>query len=254
MKVRLFSDIHLEFGDFHPGEGDVLVLAGDICSYEWENKYDRFFKRCVEGYNKVFYTLGNHEHYGNDFSLTELNLRSYLPDGISLLNKQVEEYNGWYFVGSTLWASFYGGNEQYMDMCKRGMSDYHTVTRNEHRKLNPIDTLDEHVYTTRWLKGLMDVVDPLPIFMFTHHAPCMRSAERSHRSADLAGAYASNLEHFITTHPQIKYWAHGHIHESQDYFVGDTRIISNPRGYADHAPNLGFNPLHEIDLSSSVVL
>ena len=32
MKVRLLSDVHLEFGDMDPGSGDVLVLAGDICT------------------------------------------------------------------------------------------------------------------------------------------------------------------------------------------------------------------------------
>ena len=30
MEIKLFSDIHLEFGGMEPGEGDVLILAGDI--------------------------------------------------------------------------------------------------------------------------------------------------------------------------------------------------------------------------------
>ena len=33
MNVRVLSDLHLEFDyeDYDPGEGDVLILAGDIC-------------------------------------------------------------------------------------------------------------------------------------------------------------------------------------------------------------------------------
>ena len=32
MKIRIFSDLHLEFFDFNPAEvsADVVVLAGDI--------------------------------------------------------------------------------------------------------------------------------------------------------------------------------------------------------------------------------
>ena len=34
MKIKLLSDVHLEFGDFDPGTGDVLILAGDVCTAE----------------------------------------------------------------------------------------------------------------------------------------------------------------------------------------------------------------------------
>ena len=74
MNIKVCSDLHLEFetagchGNFHPGEGEVLVLAGDICcarDYVDDNamadRYDEFFNKCVDGYNKVFYTMGNHQ-------------------------------------------------------------------------------------------------------------------------------------------------------------------------------------------------
>jgi hypothetical protein len=31
----------------------------------------------------------------------------------------------------------------------------------------------------------------------------------------------------------IALWIHGHIHARQDYFCGRTRVVCNPRGYAD---------------------
>ena len=35
----------------------------------------------------------------------------------------------------------------------------------------------------------------------------------------------------ILKYPNIKLWCHGHIHQSKDYMIGNTRIICNPRGY-----------------------
>lgn len=37
--------------------------------------------------------------------------------------------------------------------------------------------------------------------------------------------------------PQIRrwqpaLWLHGHVHDSFDYYIGNTRIVANPRGYA----------------------
>ena len=77
MKVRLFSDLHLEFGDFDPGTGDVLVLSGDILTAKdlvnetlATERFISFLNKAVEGYNKVFYVMGNHEHYNHNFQWT----------------------------------------------------------------------------------------------------------------------------------------------------------------------------------------
>jgi hypothetical protein len=39
---------------------------------------------------------------------------------------------------------------------------------------------------------------------------------------------------FILERPQIKLWTHGHTHEEFDYMIGSTRVVCNPRGYADY--------------------
>ncbi len=44
-------------------------------------------------------------------------------------------------------------------------------------------------------------------------------------------------------------WVHGHIHHSQDYRIGSTRILSNPRAYIDD-PNPSFDPRLVIDLEA----
>jgi Icc-related predicted phosphoesterase len=73
----------------------------------------------------------------------------------------------------------------------------------------------------------------------THMAPHELSLSKS-RNINLDAAYASNLEDLIFTY-QPTLWIHGHIHESRDYRVGETRIVSNPRGYFGHGPFGGEN-------------
>ena len=50
----------------------------------------------------------------------------------------------------------------------------------------------------------------------------------------LSRAYANDLEAFIRENTNIKYWFHGHIHEYNNYMIGETNIVSNPRGYYKH--------------------
>ena len=44
MKIKVLSDIHLEFGGFDAGKGDVLILAGDIVNVSEINKIEKFGK------------------------------------------------------------------------------------------------------------------------------------------------------------------------------------------------------------------
>jgi Icc-related predicted phosphoesterase len=43
-------------------------------------------------------------------------------------------------------------------------------------------------------------------------------------------AFASNLDELILENQQ-RVWIHGHTHESFDYRIGETRMVSNSRDY-----------------------
>jgi Icc-related predicted phosphoesterase len=74
----------------------------------------------------------------------------------------------------------------------------------------------------------------------THHAPSVRSLPERRQAELISCAYASRLDEFILIHqPQL--WIHGHIHHNNDYWIGKTRILANPRAYPDD-PNQGFIP------------
>ena len=61
MKLQILSDLHIEFGDFHPPEtdADVIILAGDthlgVQGVAWATEK---FKG-----KEVIYVIGNHEYY-----------------------------------------------------------------------------------------------------------------------------------------------------------------------------------------------
>jgi hypothetical protein len=56
------------------------------------------------------------------------------------------------------------------------------------------------------------------------------------------------LSEFILDRPQIKLWTHGHVHNVNDYMIGDTRVVSNPRGYEGYEPETGWQINHVVEV------
>ena len=260
MKVRVLSDLHLEFGDFDPGEGDVLVLAGDICDAvayihrcdeDYRERYQRFFSRCVLNYNKVFYVMGNHEHYNCAFLDTPQILRDKLPEGITLLDNSSEFYEGWHFVGATMWTDF-AGKEENRRTAERCLNDYNYIFQDRYcRKNIDADFIAKQNDNTRvWLNQCLPTLRG-NVMVITHHAPSYDSIDEDYVMSDTVSAYASNMNDFIKSQPNVKVWVHGHIHSSKDYKIGDCRVICNPRGYHKEGENLMFNPNMQLDLSKN---
>ena len=251
MKVNLLSDVHLEFQrgvDFHPGEGDVLILSGDICvasdlgtGDENDKVAQKFFENCAKNYNKVFYTAGNHEHYYGDIDKVD-GILSQIP-GITYLNNSSEFYNGHHFVGTTLWANFKNGDSPTMMDASQMMTDYHVITRGGW-PLTPMDTLRRHDESVAWLNQCLPTLNG-PIIVFTHHAPSMIS-NQGYRDSSVVGSYCTDLHQLIESYPSIHTWCHGHVHKSSNYHIGNCNVIANPRGYNNVAINENFNPTKQL--------
>jgi len=256
MKIKLLSDLHLEFDEanIHPGQGDVLVLAGDIVTAadmgnsKLGKKFNRFFKQCVDGYNKVFYVMGNHEHYNGFFELTEEKLRSTLPKGVTLLQNQSEYYNGVHFVGASLWTSFENEDSASMIYAQQHMNDYNVIhSTNGYKPLTPIETAESHKITMEWFRQCVPTLNG-KVVMITHHAPCFTSFDEGYREDEARPAYVTNLSKFVGSHPNITNWLHGHVHTSKDYMLNQCRVTANAHGYAGYATNIAFDEELEIDV------
>lgn len=255
LQVTLFSDAHLEFdADFDPGTGDVLVLAGDIClaTEVTQPAIQRFFSKCIAGYNKVFYTLGNHEHYSSDINKTKNIIKHQIPSQITILDNNSVFYDGWHFVGATMWSDFLQGNPDVMQDCSHIMNDYQYINNGE-RTLSPQDVYQMHIETRKWFDQVLPTLNG-PVFMITHHQPSLRSAVNTRYDGETRGAYCTEMSDFIQKHPNIRYWGCGHIHHTQDYLIGNCNVISNPRGYLPYSPNPDFKPNHAIELREHVMM
>jgi predicted phosphodiesterase len=260
MKVKLLSDLHLEIcekdGIFHPGEGDVLILAGDILTAKHLEKdgalnkvYTTFLTDCVSNFNHVLYVMGNHEHYGYHFESTYNKIKLHIPDTIHLLENETIQIGDWTFIGMTMWTDFNKESPTDMFTVKQMLNDYQTIRATEkYRKLQPYDVLDTHKASRLYLFHQLKEHRNDNVFVITHHAPCEMSIAGKYKGNVSNCAYYTDFSNIIISNPQIKYWAHGHVHHKNDYMLEQCRIMSNPRGYYGYESIKGYDPDFCIDI------
>lgn len=266
MKIHVVSDLHLERGYQELPGGEVLVLAGDIaeardiqqCFHSTRlldgdippgaYRFQDFFKIECAKYERVFYVMGNHEHYRHRLDRTADLIRSYLPSNVRLMDDDAEIYRGVLFLGGTLWTDVNKGNPIDIHAVKFGMIGdqsikYHNPATDVYHKLTPEVTMKLHKNTLDYFRFMLNEKPDIPAVVITHHAPSTMSIDERYQYDALNAAYVSDLSDFILDHPNIRYWFHGHTHSHKDYTIGGTRVICNPRGYIGFDSNYsGFNP------------
>lgn len=260
MNIKVLSDLHLEFekpgSQFDPGTGDVLILAGDICTaidlvedaFDLKKVFTDFFDKCSKGFNKVFYVMGNHEHYHGTLKETADILRANVPSNFTVLDNNSEYYNGVHFVGATMWADWCGRDEHMIGLGADRMNDYQVIDYERvGQVLHPTDTLREHDNTLEWFQQVLPTLRG-KVVVITHHAPSFRSISEDYVTHETIGAYASNVEELICSHSPVL-WVHGHIHDTRNYMIDNTRILCNPKGYPRKDDSNGnFDINHEVTI------
>jgi len=247
MRINLVSDLHLEMAPQTLPGGEVLILAGDIAEYRTLKKDPTFLDELAK-YDRVFYVAGNHEHYHHRLHKTHDDIRALLPGNTTLLENGIVEYNGVIFLGATLWTDFHKADPTTMFMVKSLMNDFRAIQnfypeKNLYHKLTPEAVLDLHRRSLEYFKTVLQANKDKPVVVITHHAPSFMSVnEKFKHETTTNGGFASELSEFILDNPNIKAWVHGHMHDPVDYMIGDTRILSNPRGYLPWEADNGFDP------------
>jgi Icc-related predicted phosphoesterase len=89
----------------------------------------------------------------------------------------------------------------------------------------------DHKNSVRWLTEQLATPFDGETVVVTHHAPSPKSLVAGKPYLDLDWYYASDAEHLMHGDNAPVLWIHGHIHRNQDYVVGNTRVVCNPRGY-----------------------
>ncbi len=244
MKLQILSDLHIEFQPFNPPTttADVIILAGDI--HIGKKGIDWIHSTFPE--LQIIYVLGNHEYYGRAYPKHLNDLKQLVANtNINVLENDRITIDEITFLGCTLWTDFeLFGNPQIAGY--RAMqigNDYRKIRVSpQYRKLRSIDTAIIHARSLSWLQTeVANLKNNCEKFVIvTHHAPSKRSIPAEFGSDLLSAAYASHLDRFVEN-SSARLWIHGHVHTQQDYLIGNTRVICNPRGYPDE-PNENFIP------------
>ena len=272
MKIKLVSDLHLEFSDVDiPNNGcDVLILGGDILiaqdlhdhprqswveskQYLWKNgnmrpahadRFRNFLDRCSKNFPHVVYVAGNHEHYHGTWYKTLDYLKeecSHWPN-IYFLNKDVKVIDGVPFIGCTLWTDLNKENPVTMHNVSNLLNDHRLIRHDKlgYTKIRAIHTIERHYDHISWLKETLPLYDKC--IVVTHFGPTHLSIHEKYKEDyHMNGAYCSDLSELILNHPQIKLWTQGHTHHAFTYMVGNTKVACNPRGYEGHEPDSGWS-------------
>lgn len=241
MKISYGSDLHLEFGvdqieTSNPEGSDVLILAGDIIT-PWHCSQDQIdvLVEFSKSYSTVLMLMGNHEHYHGNYWQTQGGIEELIKDipNMRLMNDQSVIIDGVKLIGSTLWTDFNQNDPIAMWDARSMMNDYRLIEGDNGRPITPEIVYEAHTHSRAFIDKEAKEHDG-EVVVFTHHAPSFMSISGRYAGSKVNAAYASNMNQFVLDNKNIHCWIHGHIHNVVGYFIGDTLVVSNPRGYQDH--------------------
>ena len=282
MKIQLLSDLHLESHPHFAAQplagADVLVLAGDIGSYQQDSALTRlgvpdfglarFSPRPVQeggaGWpTPVIFVPGNHEYDALEFDEAHQRLRQACERwGLIWLEQESAVLQGVRFVGCTLWSDFDGlssapgttANDlaaaapgalaeqlKARDKAFRAANFY---LRKNHSLQGGAPLLAEQLReraleSQRWLRQALATGFDGPTVAVTHFAPSMLSADPRYGLTPGTAGFCNALDDLL---PAAKLWLHGHLHCPQDYVSRGCRVVANPLGYARKGEQKNYRP------------
>lgn len=236
--IWILSDLHVNARPFAaavPTNADVLVLAGDV-GEGWGETLRWLEANTADFDFPIILVAGNHEFFGHE--LEEHFAEQLQQIGIDLLRPHSPIVVGdTRFVGGTLWTDYAlaGDVEASLWWAKHSYPDFWNIDVGR-RRLRPRDLLEVHRRERAQIEQSLSVTFSGRTVVVTHHAPHPFSLAKARVRGLSDASWASDLTSMIETYRPVL-WIHGHVHESRDYCVGDTRIVCNPRGYASSAQN-----------------
>lgn len=246
MRIQYISDIHLEFLQNIPKvvpRADILCLLGDI-GYPYSLIYKHFLIEMNNMFKKVFLITGNHEYYNLEHnkgkSMLEIDeyieyiIKSNNLKNISFLNYTYEEYEGYRFVGLTLWSHISDPNYLINDFEK--INDMSVYLYNELHNIS-CEFIVENILESE-----------LPIVMLTHHLPSYNLIDDKFKEPSMNKfnqCFASDCSKFFV-HP-IKLWLYGHTYKPKVSIINDIKFCCNPKGYPDE--NNSINIINLVELN-----
>ena len=276
MRLQLLSDLHLEAHPHfqpEPAPGaDVLVLAGDIGSYQsgslLQGEYfglERFspLPQFASWPCPAVFVPGNHEYDMQDWDAAHARLRRVCDDlGIIWLERETAVLQGVRLVGTTLWTDYdaialldekvqngdVGRLLKLRDKSFRTANFYLRKTggtrHGEPFLAEPMRA--QALVCQDWLRNCLNRAFDGKTVVITHFAPSLRSSDPRYGLVPGTAGFCNALDDLL---PLADLWLHGHLHAPSDYVVqgqhGDgcnwqCRVVANPLGYARKGEQINF--------------
>ena len=275
VNIQLMSDLHLEvhphFAPTPASDADLLILAGDIGSYQAGSKLTdsdfglaRFSPH--NGWPKpVIFVPGNHEYDTLDFDATDTRLREICQRlGIVWLEREVitlreligNDAPAIRFVGTTLWSDFdaLAPTDAQAAQLKNPLADqlkarakafsaanFYLKKASTTRGGAPFlaeQVREQALICQTWLRDALNQPFDGATVAITHFAPSLKSSDPRYGLTPGTAGFCNALDDLL---PLANLWLHGHLHSPSDYVAGGCRVVANPLGYVRKNEQAGFN-------------
>lgn len=246
MIVQFASDLHLEFTQnkeflrTHPvqPQGNVLLLAGDIVPFAVMDKHDDFFNYLADHFQATYWVPGNHEYYYFDLVAKCGTLNEKVRSNVSLVNNVSVQHENVRFIFSTLWSRISLANQWWIE---RGMSDFQVIKyEGSHFTSGHFNEL--HDESLVFIKQELHRNYTDKTVVVTHHVPTLLNYPVKHKGDVLNEGFAVELFDLIEDRGP-DFWVYGHHHHNTpDFEIGKTKMLTNQLGYVKYNEHQFFNP------------
>jgi predicted phosphodiesterase len=270
VKIQLLSDLHLEVHpNFRPEPApgaDLLVLAGDIGSYQPGSLLpdaDFGLARFSPHHGwptPVLFVPGNHEYDHLDFDQAHTRLRETCERlGITWLERETLVMNGIRFIGTTLWTDFDALSQWPQDITRNlkmrekafRAANFYLRKAGVMRHGEPMlaeQMREQALVCQAWLRDALAVPFDGTTVAVTHFAPSLLSADPRYGLVPGTAGFCSSLDELF---PHARYWLHGHLHAPSDYVQSGCRVVANPLGYVRKGEQDGYRPGFCVDTAQA---
>jgi predicted phosphodiesterase len=225
MKIKLMSDLHIEFGyvpDYLKEEKDVtLVLAGDLDSNV--TRLAGLIDEAAEKYKHVIFVAGNHDFYHGEYfeRLAMFEEIAGRYDNVHFLEKDFIKIDDVTFLGGTSWSV---PNWGVFNM----IADREYI-KFKGKNLNSDNISDIFYDTQNFIVDGLEKIEGKKVVV-THFGPdqiLMHPRWQNHTELNTYFWGKNYNDHFHLA----DMWLFGHTHDPQDMVIDGCRCVCNPHGY-----------------------
>ena len=205
IQARLFKQVRDE-------KPDVVLNAGDF-----SNVFNPDFILGMESIRNIapyVKVMGNHDFYQNWISR---------PSDWGVSETLIQDK--FLVVSASLWTNYFDESPKEMGEYKFLNDQNYIKDWNAHKALAVFKEQFaeiKRIVSQNWDKK---------IILLTHHGVSKKSISPRFANGPLNGSFVNDLDDWILQNQQIVLCVHGHVHQSFDYKIGETRIVCHPRGY-----------------------